>query len=306
MALVRYGLVESRTMSRIVGVALALALGSGAARAAQPPAGGGVAPANVRYALFRLDPLGLSAEIVEQLESILRVELGRAVGGGLPPRVAIDQLIAKFPKLAGCTSDPVCLQPLARELAVQRVVAGTVAGLADSYIVNLKLADEKGKELGRVTANLHGNPDELIQEVRVAAYKLVAPHKLTGSISLLSEVPGASVQVDGKSVGVTPLSGPVNDLAIGEHELRVSRVGYAEFVDKVPVRFEKATEVVVHQKAVTLAARLEEAERKDLLAVEPPFYARWWFWAGSAAVAIGLGILVGGVLGSVTSQTVAR
>jgi hypothetical protein len=264
----------------------------------------GAAPKNVvpqkgdpppRYALFRLDPLGLRQDVVEQLEGILRVELSRAVGG-LPPRSAIDAAIEKSPRYAACTADPTCLAPLAHELGATRIVAGNVGGLGDSYVVNLKLVDDKGRELGRVTETLHGDPDELIQEVRVAAYRLVAPAKITGAISLLSEVPGATVTVDDKPVGATPLAGPIDGLPIGDHVLRVARAGYADFVDKVPVRFEKATEVVVRQRAVTVEAKLEEAERKDLLAPEPPYWARWWFWAGSAAVAIGLGLVVGGLI----------
>jgi hypothetical protein len=259
-----------------------------------PPPAAPVVPS--RLALFRLDPLGLPPEIVEQLEGILRVELGRAAQVTLPPRSAIDEAVAKSPRFAGCTADPVCLAPLAKELGVKRIVAGSVGGLGDSYIVNLKLVDDTGRELGRVNATLHGKADELIQEVRVACYKLIAPQKLVGAISLLSEMPGATVTVDDRPAGTTPLAGPIEGLAVGDHTLRVARAGYADFVDQVPVRFEKATEVVVHQKAVTLEARIEEAERVAPPPPEPPVYARWWFWAGTSAVVIGLGVLLGGFL----------
>src|SRR5438067_12625859 len=111
-------------------VALALLLASASARADAKPT----------YALFRLDALGIAPEIVEQLERILRVEVERALGQPLPSRAVVDQVAAQNPKLAGCTADPACLAPLARALKASRVIAGNVGGLADSYVVNLKLA----------------------------------------------------------------------------------------------------------------------------------------------------------------------
>lgn len=265
---------------------------------APPPASGG------RYALFRLDPLGLPSEIVEQLEGILRVELVRAVGAIAPPQ-AVDKAL-KNPRYANCTADPACLAPLAQELAVQKVVAGSVAGLGDSYVVNLRLVDDKGRELARVSETLHGKADQLIQEVRVAVYKLVAPQRLVGAISLLSEVPAAQVTLDEKPVGATPLAGPIDHLPIGEHLLRVSRIGYADFIDRVTVRFEKATEVLVRQQAVTLEARVETAERKAGRSLEPPVYSRWWFWVATSAIALGVGVLLGGLFAGSQSVRVVQ
>src|SRR5262245_15371236 len=109
------------------------------------------------YALFRLDPLGISPEIVAQLEGILRVERERTVGRELPSNAAVNQVAAQNPKLANCTASPTCLQPLAKALKVTRVVAGNVGGLADSYVVNLKLVDAEGKELRRVSAPMRGS-----------------------------------------------------------------------------------------------------------------------------------------------------
>src|SRR5581483_4605147 len=152
------------------------------------------------YALFRLCAPGVAPEIVEQLERILRVEVGRALGQSRPSRAAVDQAAAQNPKLAGCTAEPSCLAPLARALKASRVIAGNVGGLADSYVVNLKLVDEGGRELRRVSATLRGSPEELIDETRVAAYRLVAPERLVGAIAVLSDVPGAQVALDGQPI----------------------------------------------------------------------------------------------------------
>ncbi len=249
------------------------------------------ARATETYALFRLDPLGIEPQIVDQLHRILRVELQRVVGRELPSERAVADAVAANPRLANCTAEPACLAPLAKALHVTRVVAGNVGGLADSYVVNLKLVDDNGRELRRVTATLSGSPAELIDEIRVAAFRLVAPERLVGNIAILSDVPDATVTLDGIDVGKTPLAGPLANLPTGVHKLAVMRAGFSSFAEDVPVRFEKTTQVVVHQSAMSAAAL--KAERRRRAAGETPIYAKWWFWAAMAGSAIATGIAVG-------------
>lgn len=249
------------------------------------------ARATETYALFRLDALGIDPQIVDQLQHILRNELQRVVGRELPSERAVADVIAANPKLAACTAEPACLAPLARALHVTRVVAGNVGGLADSYVVNLKLVDDTGRELRRVTATLSGSSAELIDEIRVAAFRLVAPERLVGNIAILSDVPGANVMLDGVDVGKTPLAGPLVNLPMGVHKLAVEREGFSTFAEDVPVRFEKTTQVVVHQSAMSAAAR--KVERRRRAAAETPIYAKWWFWAAMAGSAIATGVGIG-------------
>jgi hypothetical protein len=249
------------------------------------------ARATETYALFRLDPLGIEPQIVSQLQRILRAELQRVVGHELPSDRAVGDAVAANPKLASCTADPACLAPLAKALKVTRVVSGNVGGLADSYVVNLKLVDDNGRELRRVTATLSGSPEELIDEIRVAAFRLVAPERLVGNIAILSDVPGASITLDGVTVGKTPLPGPLASLPVGVHKLAVEREGFSSYSEDVPVRFEKTTQVVVHQTAMSKAAL--RTERRRRAAAETPIYAKWWFWATMAGSAIATGVAVG-------------
>jgi hypothetical protein len=262
------------------------------------------ARATESYALFRLDPLGIEPRIVEQLQRILRVELQRVVGRELPSERAVADVVAANPKLANCTADPSCLVPLARALKVTRVVAGNVGGLADSYVVNLKLVDDSGRELRRVTATLTGSPEELIDEIRVAAVRLVAPERLVGAIAILSDVPDATVTLDGIDVGKTPLAAPLANLPVGVHKLAVMREGFSSFNEDVPVRFEKTTQVVVRQSAMSAAAL--KAERRRRAATETPIYARWWFWAAMAGSAIATGIAIGYAVPKQTAVNCAK
>ena len=241
------------------------------------------------YALFRLDALGVENDIVDQLERILRVEIERVVGQKLPSRAAVDKVSASNQKIAGCTADPSCLAPLAQLLHATRVISGNVGGLGDSYVVNLKLVDATdAKELRRVSATLRGSPEELIDEIRVAAYRLVAPEKLVGNVAVLSDVPDAQVSLDGQAIGMTPLAGPLAGLSVGVHHLSVTREGFSSFDEDVPVRFEKTTQVVVRQSATTKKARRAQAAAGKL-----PIYTRWWFWGAMAVSAVATGLIIG-------------
>ncbi|MEO6952534.1 MAG: PEGA domain-containing protein [Polyangia bacterium] len=242
------------------------------------------------YALFRLDPLGVDPQAAEQLEALLRAELGHVVGQTLPSKAIVDKVALGNPRLQNCTASPECLAPLGRALHVTRIVAGNVGGLADSYIVNLKLVDDGGRELSRVSATLRGSLEELIAEIRVAAVRLVAPEQLVGRIEVVSAIPGAQVTLDGNPVGVTPLLGTLDRIPAGTHKVTVSRDGYSSFEEDVPVRFEKTTQVVVRQTAMSKAALRAERRR---LHPEPPVYARWYTWTAVAVGAVGVGLLVG-------------
>jgi hypothetical protein len=257
------------------------------------------APQAQSYVLFRLDPLGVEPQIVSQLEALLRAELGRVVGQELPSKGAVDKVALANPRLQSCTASPECLQPLARAFKATRIVSGNVGGLADSYIVNLKLVGEDGRELRRVSAPMRGSPEELIAEIRVAAVRLVAPERLTGAVEILSDVPGAQVALDGNPVGQTPLLGPLDKIPVGVHKLAVSREGFSSFEEEVPVRFEKTTQVVVRQSAVSKAAQRAERRRQ---AGTLPIYTRWYVWTGVAVGAIGVGLLAGFLIPKQTAR----
>jgi hypothetical protein len=269
---------------------LTLACGVVSAASAATPASATTPVASGRYVLFRLDPLGIEPQIVSQLEALLRAELGRVVGQDLPAKAAVDKVALANPRLQSCTASPECLLPLLRAFKAKGVIAGNVGGLADSYVVNLKLVGEDGREIRRVAATLRGSPEELIDEIRVAAVRLVAPEQLTGAIEILSDVPGATVTIDGKDVGQTPLLGPIDKISAGVHKVAVTRDGFSSFEEDVPVRFEKTQQVAVRLSAVSKAAQRRERRRR---AGELPVYTRWYLWTGVAVGAIATGLLVG-------------
>jgi hypothetical protein len=269
-----------------------------AAHAQGAPAGAAkpAAPAGKRstVAVTRIEPLGLGPELVGRLEALFRAELERLEGAPLPPLREVDKIVAGDPALRGCTGEPECLAGIGRKLGVSAIVAGSVGALGDSYVINLKLVDvATGKEIRRVEEPLSGSPDELIEAVRVAAYRLYAPARLIGSVAILADVAGADVYLDGKKLGRTPLAQPIGKLSVGKHSLRITAAGYSDFIQDVDVRFQKTTQVVVRLVRAKVVGPSGPPGSGPVRDAPVPWYSSTWGYVGVGVAAVAVGLLVG-------------
>lgn len=243
-----------------------------------------------KVAIFRMDSLGVDALIVARLEALLRIEVDRLVGEASPKKSQLARLLTRRPHLRNCTGELACLSEVGRLLEVGRVIAGNVGGLGDSYVVNLKLVDaQRQSEIRRIQETISGEPDQLIEAVRVATYGLLAPDRLRGALNVLASVAGADVLLDGKWLGKTPLPAQ-HGLRVGSHDLRVSKDGYRDVVQPVTVRFQKTAEVVVRLETPTASQMAASARQAEIRPV--PWYTRWWFWTTVGVVAAGAGAAI--------------
>ena len=244
-----------------------------------------------KLAIFRVDPLGVDPQIVARLEGLLRIEIGRLAGAAVLSPGRLQRLLAANPRLRNCTGEVRCMVRVGRLLGVDRVISGNVGGLAESFVINLKMVDvRKAVEANRIQEPISGDPDQLIEAIRVAAYALVAPERMKGAIAVLADQPAATVFVDGKRVGQTPLP-RIQGLKVGKHLLRVTKDGYTDVIQTVRVRFQKTARVVVKLQAPGLPTPRRAGAPK---AVRPmPWYTRWWFWTEVAVVAVGTGVGLG-------------
>ena len=243
-----------------------------------------------KIAVWRFDALGIEPELVARLETLFRMELDRLVKVPLPSRRDIERVVTANQR--DCTGEDKCLAAIGKKLGVDVVVTGTVGSMGDNYIIDIKAVDvATAKQLQRISTDpLRGSPDDLIEGVRVAAYKLLAPEQLHGSVQIQSDLVGAAVRIDGRSIGTTPLPrlGVVPKQTLGKHTLRVEAAGYAAFENEVDIHFQKVSQVVVRllpSNIVLGTGATHHVERK-------PFYTRTWFLVGVgvAAIAIGAGI----------------
>ena len=245
---------------------------------------------NKKIAVWRFDALGIDPEIVQRLETLFRMELDRLDRQPLPSRSVVDKSIT--PAEQNCTGEEKCLAAIGKRLGVDLVVTGTVGSLGDNYVLNIKVVDvATGKSQKMQSDPLRGSPDDLIEGVRVAAYKLLAPDQLHGAVQIQSDIVGADVSLDGKDEGKTPLpnQGVLAKLALGKHHLRVESKGYDVFEQDLEVHFQKVSPVLVKllpSDQVIGTGRTVTLERN-------PIYTRPWF-----IVAVGVGaIALGGVIG---------
>jgi len=266
---------------------------------AQPAPSNGAGPEEAldkKIAVWRFDALGIDAEIVQRLETLFRLELDRLDRVPLPSRREIESKMTAAEQ--NCGGEEKCLTAIGKRLGVDYVVTGTVGSLGDNYVLNIKAVEvATGKSQKIQSPPLKGTPDELIEGVRVAAYSLLAPDQLHGSLQVQSDLVGANVTLDGKSVGRTPLAnqGVIAKLALGKHKLHVEAKDYAPFDDDVDVHFQKVSPVVVR----LVGAGATIGTGRTVTKVHDPIYERTWFVVGAAIVVVGLAALIGAKAGEV-------
>jgi len=267
---------------------------------AQPDETGPEEALTQKIAVWRIDALGISPELVARLETLFRMELDRLAQTPLPPRRDIDEIAASDRNLRRCGGEDRCLAAIGKKLGVDVMVTGSVAAMGDNYILNIKAVDVvTAAQIRRIATDpLRGSPDELIESIRVAAYRLLAPDQLHGEIAVLSDMVGGTVTLDDKIVGTTPLPKPLARLGLGQHKLKVALKGYEPFEDTVVVRFQKTTRVVV--RLAPAEAAIDTGPPRVVPRQRKPWYTSPWFYVGAGAVAIVAGVAIGRSLGEPT------
>jgi hypothetical protein len=250
---------------------------------------------NKKIAVWRFDALGIDPEIAQRLETLFRMELDRLDRQPLPSRTVVEKAVT--PAEQNCTGEEKCLTSIGKRLGVDVVVTGTVGSLGDNYVLNIKVVDvATGKSQKMQSDPLRGSPDDLIEGVRVAAYKLLAPGQLHGAVQIQSDIVGADVALDEHEVGKTPLAnqGVIGKLALGKHKLRVEAKGYDAFEQDVEVHFQKVSPVLVR----LLPSDKVIGTGKTVYVEKNPIYTRPWFIAVVGVSAV----VLGGVIGHYATQ----
>jgi hypothetical protein len=179
-------------------------------------------------------------------------------------------------QMLGCTEDQGCMAELAGALDSDRLLAGSLTILERTALVTVRLLDvKKARTLARASATLlDATERELVDAARRAAHEAVTGERLdtTGSVRVAVDRPGATVTLDGKRLGESPLPEAVR-VPEGPHQVVVQKQGFVRWSTSVQVPAGQAVPVQVELVQIQL---MGEAARSRL----------WgWGWA-SAGVAV--------------------
>lgn len=237
---------------------------------------------DLSFAVLDLTAAGVSEDVATNLTQVLSAELKRVDGASVIGKDDVKAMLdlEASKQSLGCSDDTACLAEIGGALGVERIVAGHVGQIGDSYVVSLRLISTKNVAVeNRVTESFRGLEEQTLNAVRHAARRLLGVGDDTpGVLALTSPHEGAEVFLDGASVGALPLR-PIADLAPGRHELRVRYPGHQDL----------RTDVYVGPgETVSVWAELER--------LPDEWYQSWVFWSvAGGATAATLALAAGGV-----------
>jgi hypothetical protein len=169
---------------------------------------------------------------------------------------------AELKLVFGCTDErPDCMAKVGKSLSVGRLIYGSLLKQQGSgvYTVTLKqlnVADATVEKFvsDTVPATVLA-PGNLELDTLVEKWlRVLLVEGLRGGLRVQSEPPNATVQVDGSTVGTTPIT--LDDLEVGNHVVKVELFGHIAMERPVTVRGG-----MVHDVSVQLSPRLPGAQR---------------------------------------------
>ncbi len=194
--------------------------------------------------------------------------------------------LEKTRQMLGCTDDQGCMAELAGALDSDRLLSGSLTILERTSLLTVKLLDvKKSRTLARVNATLlDATERELVDAARRLGHEAVTGEKLdtTGVVRVAVDRAGATVTLDGRSLGQSPLKEAPRVLE-GPHAITVQKDGFVRWSTTVMVPAGQTVPVTVELVPVQL---LGEAARSRL-------WTWGWISAGVAVAAIGSGVYFG-------------
>ena len=218
---------------------------------------------------------------------------GAARGAAGAPNVQVmsqGEIVAllgldKTKQMLGC-DDASCITELGHALDAEKLVSGSLTILDRTSLLTVRLIDAKrARTLSRATATLSDATEpELIDNARRLAHEVMTGEKLdtSGTLRVRVSEPGATVTLDGKSLGATPLQGTQRVLE-GPHSIVVQKAGFVRWSSTVSVGAGASVPV--------------EADLIPIQLISEKARSRLWSWgfaaSGVAVVSAGAGITFG-------------
>jgi hypothetical protein len=269
--------VTVRDTERLVGLLPAMLKGLLGQGTVQAPSAMGLRAKT--FAVPTLVASGVPAEVAQSLSRLLAHQLGEELPGARV--VTEDDINAMLSYEAAkdrlsCDGEVTCLTTIGGALGVEQMISGHVGIMGPYTVLHLQLLDIGSADVrARVTELFRGDPEQLVPAMRYACRRLLGTTRTqSGAISVLTNIDGARLRVDGNPIGALPLA-PVADLPPGPHAVEVTHSGYVPF--RTDIYVESGGSVPVFAEMHSDAG---------------PWYARWWVWSVGAAVLGGSALAV--------------
>lgn len=261
------------------------------------------------HALKPLEAIGMDRKRVAAVTKRLAGQLAAVPGIKLPPLRKIRAFLKSHDGATynQCEGDLTCLYKFGTLIRAPLVVAGDLSGLAKGYVLFLRLVDPaKETVLRKVSVVFGGQSTDEARVLKEAAYRLLAPDKFVGRIVFDIDVKGASVFLNGKPLGKSPLA--ARSVQAGTHALRVTHHSFHDYMRFIRVDFEKETRVKVSLKMFPIISEEMRAKGhkgaggalapgQKVIYRKLPWYKRWWF-----VTSVGVAVLAA----TVTTVALAR
>lgn len=289
-------------IARRAAAALAMTALISAQALAQPGTGAAPPPPTPArtIAVMPLSTLGTEAtsaaskKVTADLEAALAAVAGVKVIGTVAVADAIKK--ARRGQLKACDGEAGCLAEVGKLVGATLVVYGEVGGLGEVQVVYLETVDVSTAKEARSTTLSLGAADDT-GGAPGAAVRLLAPERYLGKLAITVDIAGATVFVDGKRLGKSPIA--AIELPVGSHAVRVTHPEYRDFVRFVDVPFDAPAPVTVDLQQFPilerdLASKEGHAELREHLRYLPggrtAWYRHWYVIAGvGALLAVGAG-----------------
>ncbi len=242
--------------------------------------GAGATTGGERLAVLELKPLGAAPDLAHTLTGVIAEEAGKIPGFAAISQEEIGAMLGleRQKQMLGCGNES-CLAEIGGALGARKVISGTLGKVGDSLVLQLELVDTaRAKVLGRESKTVKDQSD-LLMAARDLTHRLLTGTALdtTGKIKLAITPVGATVLLDGKAVGMSPLAEPL-PMEEGKHKILITRDGY--------VSYEATIEAVRGQ---TL---FNEVQLVSLAPIEAAGRGNWakttgWICLGASVVAFG-------------------
>lgn len=239
-------------------------------------------------------PEGAPVELGAALSTVLAQSLA-----DLGPFTAVAQAelasmldIEAQQQAMGCTDSSNCIAEVVGAVGADYYVSGRLVVADELYVLQLLLTDtKKAQVVARESRDIQGKAalfDAARGAVRVLVQGLLAGR--AGSLVIVASEPGATIAIDRRTVGVSPL--PAQTLGAGTHTISAEKDGFIS----------AAIDVTVVQDAVTTTALTLRPSPQYRAAYE----SNAWTTRITAAALAGAGVLAGlgaGGLWLVSSST---